>query len=704
MLKAQGSMPKAQRKNRVCRALSIGLCALGLALSGGPLLTAQSEGFSVDYLDRSVDACTDFYQFACGNWLATHPLPADRSRYSRVNELAERNVRIVRSILEDAAFRKSARTADEQKIGDAYAACIDQEAIETKGARPILPLLRDIAAVKNREQLIKLAARFTHDGFPSFLTLGSAPDSHDSTMFIATLGQGALGLPDRDLYLKDDERSTTLRKEYVAHVQRMFELLALASPKPRSGDGGDPPERMAHAVMEVETAIARATMDRVAFRDPRRRDNPTTVAGLAQVAPNIDFPLFFRGAGAPSFSRVNLLNPQYLRDLSAALDTLPLASWKIYMTWRAFDALAPLLSARFDQEEFHFNGEILSGQKEMRPRWMRCSDAVAGEPGADALGEIVGKIFIEQRFGPEAKVRMDELITALQRSLRQTLSNVDWMSADTRAHALAKLEALNRKIGGPDRWRDFSAVGIRRDDHFGNSMRIATDDTQRQLHWIGQPVDRTIWLMTPQTVNAFYAPQLNEVTFPAGILQPPVFDATKDAAVNFGAAGAMIGHEMTHGFDDSGRRFDPKGNLMDWWTPRDDAAFRERASCVASQYSNYSSLPGVTLNGSLTLGENVADNGGLRIAYYALMELLSTKGPQPAIEGLTPEQRFFIAYGQVWCENATDQDFRRRAQEDVHASGRWRVNGVLQNMPEFRKAFDCKDGAPMAPVNVCRVW
>ena len=291
-----------------------------------------------------------------------------------------------------------------------------------------------------------------------------------------------------------------------------------------------------------------------------------------------------------------------------------------------------------------------------------------------------------------------------EHSLRQTLSDVDWMSADTRAHALAKLETLNRKIGGPDRWRDFSAVAIRRDDYVGNSMRIATNDTQRQLRWIGQPVDRSLWLMTPQTVNAFYAPQLNEVTFPAGILQPPIFDAGKDAATNFGAAGAIIGHEMTHGFDDSGRRFDPKGNLMDWWTPRDDAAFRERASCVASQYSNYASLPGVKLNGNLTLGENVADNGGLRIAYYALMELLSTKGPQPAIDGFTPEQRFFIAYGQVWCENATDQDFRRRAQEDVHASGRWRANGVLQNMPEFRKAFGCKEGAPMAPVNVCRVW
>jgi endothelin-converting enzyme/putative endopeptidase len=681
------------------------LPAAFVVLASTLTLIAQSsspDGFSVGYLDRSVDACTDFYQFACGNWLATHPLPADRSRYSRLNELADRNARIVRDILEDAGFNKPRRTSDEQKIGDAYAACMDQETIEARGATPLGPVLREIDAVRTREQLIRLAARFSHDGLPSFLTLGSAPDSHDSGVFTATLGQGAMGLPDRDLYLKDDERSMTLRREYQAHVRRMFELLA--TPKPRSGEGGAPPDRLALAVMNVETAIASATMDRVAFRDPRRRDNPMSVTDLAKLAPNVDFAVFFRGTGAPAFTHLNLLNPQYIRDISTALDAIPIASWKAYMKWRAVDAIAPLLAGQFEQEQFHFNGEVLSGQKEMRPRWMRCSDAVAGQPGADALGELVGKIFIQQRFGPDARARMDELITALQQSLRQTLSEVDWMSAETRERALAKLDALRRKIGGPDKWRDFSGVTIRRDDYAGNSMRIATADTQRQLHWIGQPVDRSLWLMTPQTVNAYYAPQLNEVTFPAGILQPPVFDATKDDAVNFGAAGAMIGHEITHAFDDSGRRFDPKGNLMNWWTPRDEDAFRDRAACVATQYANYSSLPDIKLNGNLTLGENVADNGGVRIAYYALMEVLSRKAARPPIDGFTAEQRFFISYAQVWCENATDQDFRRRAQEDVHASGRWRANGVLQNMPEFRKAFGCGEGTPMAPANACRVW
>jgi len=658
----------------------------------------SSEGFSVSYLDRSVDACTDFYQFACGKWLIANPVPADRARYSRLNELADRNARIVRDILENAAFTASSRTPDEEKIGDAYAACMDQKTIEARRAGPLEPLLREIDAVSNREQLIRLAARFSHDGFPSFLTLGAAPDAQDSSVFTAVLGQGAMGLPDRELYLKDDERSTMLRREYEAHVQRMFEILG--GGRVLSG----PPDRVARAVMDVETAIARGTMDRVEFRDPRRRNNPTTVAQLAELAPNIDFALYFRGTGAPSFSRLNLLNPQYVRDISAALATVPLASWKAYMKWRALDEMASLLTGRFELEQFRFNGEILSGQKEMRPRWMRCSDAVAGQPGADALGELVGKIFIQRQFGPDAKARMDQLITALQQSLRQRLTEVDWMSAETRERALAKLEAMRRKIGGPDTWRDFSAVMIRRDDYAGNSIRIAANDRQRQFQWIGQRVDRSIWLMTPQTVNAYYAPSLNEVTFPAGILQPPVFDSTLDDAVNFGAVGAMIGHEITHGFDDSGRRFDATGNLMNWWMPRDEDAFRERVACVASQYGAYSSLPGVKLNGDLTLGENVADNGGVRIAYYALMELLARKGPPASIDGFTPEQRFFISYAQVWCENASDQDFRRRAQEDVHSPGRWRANGVLQNMPEFRKAFGCKEGVPMAPATACWVW
>jgi predicted metalloendopeptidase len=688
---------------------------VAILCAGAAAAQSSSVGFSVDYLDRTVNACGDFYQFACGHWLNVNPVPPDRSRYNRISELTDRNARIVRGILEDAAAKGAGRTPNEQRIGDAYAACMDQDTIESRGAAPVLPLLGRIAAVRNLKDLLGIAASFTHDGFPSFLTLSAQPDPHDSTRFIATFGQGAMGLPDRDLYLKDDERSMMLRAAYLAHLRTMFEIVADAgSERPRrptdrgQGVGGpvlsDPPDQIARRVMEVETAIARATLDRVALRDPHRRDNPADMAQLTALVPNVNLAAYLRDSGVPNVTRFNLLNPQYLRDINGALTMLPLASWKAYMEWRALDAIAPLLSGRFELEAFHFDGEILNGQQAMRPRWMRCSDAVAGQPGADALGDIVGQIFIEQHFGADAKARMSEIVDALRRSLRGTLSTLDWMSPVTRARAIAKLDAMNEKIGGADTWRDFNGLAIKRDDYAGNSLRIASADTQRQLHWIDQPVDRSIWLMEPQTVNAYYTPQLNEIVFPAGILQPPFFDPARDDAVNFGGAATMIGHEMSHGFDDGGRRFDAKGNLTDWWTSPDDAAFKQRAACVATQYSQYESIPGVKLNGNLTLGENVADNAGVRIAYYALMDVLAAKGrPQP-IDGFTPEQRFFLAWGQLWCENATEQDSRRRVQEDPHATGRWRTNGVLQNMPEFRKAFGCSDGTPMAPATVCRVW
>jgi putative endopeptidase len=486
-----------------------------------------------------------------------------------------------------------------------------------------------------------------------------------------------------------------LRREYLAHVQKMFELLG-STPAAAAA--------AAQAVITAETAIARASYDRVTIRDPRKRDNPMTMAELAQLAPAVDFPAFFRDAGTPAGPRVNVMNPQYLRDINAALETLPLDTWKAYMKWRALSTLAPLLSSPFENERFRFVGRILSGQQEMRARWKRCASAVAGAPGNDQLGEIVGEIFVQNYFGAAAKTRMAELIAALERSLDRNIRALEWMGPETKQRALEKLKAINHKIGAPDKWRDFSAVRIVRDDYMANARSVTIDDAQRQMRWIGQPVDKGLWLMTPQTVNAYYAPPLNEIAFPAGILQPPFFDVTKDDAVNFGGAGAVIGHELSHGFDDQGRKYDAVGNLTDWWTPADDKAFRDRASCVSTQYSAYPVIGDTKLNGNLTLGENMADNAGVHIAYYALMEVLAGKGPQPAIDGFTPEQRFFLAWAQAWCENATDQDIRRRAQEDFHANGKWRANGVLQNSDEFRKVFSCQTGTPMAPVNACRVW
>jgi predicted metalloendopeptidase len=665
-------------------------------LIAGAAVSAQSQsGFSVRFLDRTADACTDFYQFACGNWMAAHPVPADRPRFGRMAELAERNEAIVRDILERAAVAAPARTPNEQRIGDYYASCTDEKAVEQKGAMPIAPLLREVESVNDRAALVRLAGRFTHDGLPTFLQFGPAPNSRDSSMFIATLGQGALGLPDRDLYLRDDERSKMLRTAYLAHVQKMFELL---------GQPAQTAAATARAVMDAETAVARASYDRVTLRDVRKRDNPMTTAELTQLAPHIDFATFFKEAGAPGFTRLNAINPQYLKDMSAAVDTMPLAAWKAYMSWRALSTLAPYLSSPFQIERFNFAGRILSGQQQMQPRWKRCVAAVAGSPGNDQLGEIVGGIFIREHFGAQAQARMNELIAALEHSLERNIGELDWMGPETRRRALEKLKAINHKIGAPSKWRDFSAVKITRDDFLANAVAVSIDDTQRQMRWIGTPVDKDLWLMTPQTVNAYYAPPLNEIAFPAGILQPPFFDPAADDAVNFGGIGSVIGHELSHGFDDQGRRYDAKGNLTDWWTPDDDKAFRDRAACVATQYSGYTAIGETKVNGALTLGENVADNAGVRIAYYALMEVLAKKGPQPPIDGFTPEQRFFVAWAQAWCENATEQDARRRAQEDNHSPGRWRAMGVLQNSEEFRKAFGCAVGTPMAPANVCRVW
>lgn len=673
----------------------VGALIVLLVLAHSAGAQALPAGFSAQYLDRTADACTDFYQFACGNWLISHPLPGDRSRFGRMHELADRNDAIVRSILERAAARTTGRSADEQKIGDYYAACMDERAVDARGAQPILPLLRDVDAITSRAALVLMAGRFNRLGLTSFLNLGSLPDANDSASLIASIGQGSLGLPDRDLYLRDDARSSGIRMEYVAHVRKMFELL---------GDTAAQADASARAIMESESAIARANYDRVTLRDPRRRTNPMGTGELAALAPGIDFPAFFRETGAPAFARLNVINPQAIRDLDAALGSIPLATWQSYMKWRALAAYAQHLSKPFQDERFRFTGAVLSGQQEMQPRWKRCSAIVAGTFGDDQLGEIVGQIFIRENFGADAKSRMNQLVAALEGSLQKNIEALEWMGPDTRAKALEKLKAINHKIGSTENWRNFTRVTVTRRDHLANVMNVAENEARRQLGFIGTKIDPQLWLMTPQTVNAYYSPPQNEIVFPAGILQPPYFDVTRDDAVNFGGIGAVIGHELSHGFDDQGRRFDAKGNLADWWTPSDDAAFRQRAACVSKQYSAYRAIGDTPLNGELTLGENVADNAGVRIAYYALIETLAAKPPQPAIDGFTPPQRFFLAWAQVWCENASEQDFRRRAQEDNHSSGRWRANGVLMNLPEFRQAFGCQVGTPMAPANTCRVW
>ena len=675
------------------RAVAAWIVCVGLASTAA----AQTlpAGFSATYIDRSANACTDFYQFACGNWLATHPLPADRTRYGRMHELSDRNEAILRTILERAAARTTGRSANEQKIGDYYAACMDEATVNSRGARAIQPLLREVEAAASRAALVTLAGRFNRLGLPAFLNIGSLPDAADSSMLVANVNQGALGLPDRDLYIRDDARSSGLRMEYRTHLRKMFELL---------GETPGQAEASTNAVMAVENAIARANYDRVTLRDPRRRTNTMTLAELAALAPRIDFTAFLRDSGAPAFTRVNVINPQAVRDLDAALDTLPLEAWKAYMTWRAVSVMAPHLSQPFQDERFRFTGTVQSGQREMQPRWRRCIANVAGTFGNDQLGEIVGQIYVRENSGAEAKSRMNELVVALEGSLKRNIEGLEWMGPETRARAIEKLTAIEHKIGATENWRDFSRLTIVRGDYAANVLAVSENEARRQLGWINTKIDPQLWLMTPQTVNAYYSPPQNEIVFPAGILQPPYFDVTKDDAVNFGAIGAVIGHELSHGFDDQGRKYDAKGNLADWWTAADDAAFRERAACVSQQYSGFTTFGETKLNGELTLGENVADNAGVRIAYNALQDVLSRQPPQPRIDGFTPQQRFFLAWAQVWCENATEQDFLRRAQEDNHASGRWRANGVLMNLEEFRKAFECAPATAMVPATSCRVW
>jgi endothelin-converting enzyme/putative endopeptidase len=674
------------------------LCAAALAhtASAQTTETRTPEGFSLEFLDRRVDACTDFYQFACGNWMARNPLPPDRSRLGRIQQLADRNDVLIRGILEHAAAKAYRRTDAEQKIGDYYASCMDETAIQVKGARALAPLLREIEIARTPALFIRAAARFARRGVDSIVRVEAAPDLRNSSLTIAHLWPGALGLPDRDLYTSDDERSTRLRREYQAHLVTMLELLG----GPVQNAKGD-----AVRILDAETVLARAMMPRVALRDPRKRDNPARLEQIERVYPALELGDYLRELGAPALTQLNLVDPSYLKELNASFATLPLATWHAYLKWRVLSTLAPLLSPPFEKERFRFTGTVLSGTREMAARWKRCTGQVAGVRGDDELGEIVGQIFVNEHFGADARHRMAQLIVALEQSLDRNIRELEWMTPETKLRALAKLKEIDNKVGAPDKWRDFSRVTIVRNDVVANALNVGAEQVRYELSFIGKRTDPSIWQMTPHTVNAYYGAPRNEVVFPAGILQPPFFDATRDDAINFGGIGAVIGHELSHGFDDQGRKYDAQGNLTDWWAANDDSAFRERAACVANQYSGYATVGETRLNGELTLGENVADNAGVRIAYYALMEVLGGGGTaSSAIEGFTSQQRFFLAWAQVWCENATDQDYKRRAQEDSHSPGRWRANGVLQNSDEFRKAFGCAQGTPMAPEKTCRVW
>ena len=671
-------------------------CLFAFAQSSAPAPQTSSsahaaqtaEGFSVDNIDKMVDPCTDFYQYACGNWLKTAEIPADQPEWVSFIEIDERNKATLRKILEQVAVENPGRSAVEQKIGDYYGSCMDEKAADAKGFDPLKPELARIAAVKDKAGLIDAVARVHLIGPSPLFRFYSSPDFHNAEMVIAYVDQGGLTLPDRDYYIKDDAKMVEMRKHLVEYATQIFAL---------SGQSPQQAAESAQTILRIETGLAKASMDRTLRRDPKSRDHKMSRDQVVALASNFSLNRYFADTGAPSFSELNVSNPEFFKQVNALLDSEPVDTWRTYVSWHMLDAASPWLSKPFVDANFKMK-QYLTGQAEIQERWKRCVDATD-----EALGEALGQKYVELTFGADGKQRMLKMVDALEKSLDQDIRGLPWMTEETKKQAKLKLDAIRNKIGYPDVWRDYSKLSVQRGDLIGNFLRANEFESRRQIAKINKPLDRKEWGMTPPTVNAYYSGSRNEIVFPAGILQPPFFDKTMDDAVNFGGIGAVIGHELTHGFDDQGRKFDPQGNLRDWWTEQDGKEFEKRASCIADEYGSFVAVDDLKLNGKLTLGENTADNGGVRIALMALRQTLDGNG-EKKIDGYTPEQRLFLSYGRIWCEKRRPEFSRMLVSVDSHSPGKYRVNGVVQNMPEFQHAWGCKAGQPMLRENACRVW
>jgi len=631
-------------------------------------------------LDRAASACTDFYQFANGGWLRNNPIPAAFSRWGSFDELGEKNQESLTSLLVGAADDVDAKQAPASRmLGTYYSSCMDSAAAERQGASALRPRLSRIAAVSDRAGLQREIARLHREGVPVLFNFGSSQDSKNSTSVIAGAYQGGLGLPDRDYYSKTDPASAGIRASYTAHIQRMFELSGVPAAQAASD---------AARVTAIETELAKASLTRVQLRDPVATYNYRTPAQMASMTPNFNWNRYFADVGNARIPAVDVQNPRFFMAVDTMLARVPLSDWKAYLRWKTIKSSAPLLSSAFVNEDFRFSS-TLSGAKELLPRHKRCTRAADG-----GLRDALGEAYVGKNFTPAAKARALEMVRNLQSVYRDRINALPWMSDVTRREALVKLDAFANKIGYPDKWRDYSTLRIKDGPFLNNVIAVSEYENSRDMAMIGKPVDRMEWGMTPPTVNAYYNPSMNEIVFPAGILQAPFFSATADDAVNYGGMGSVIGHEISHGFDDQGSQYDAQGNLKNWWSADDLAKFKERTTMVSNQYGAYTVLDSVRVNGELTLGENIADLGGLSVAYAALQKAMAGK-PRTPIDGFTPEQRFFLAWAQIWRQNITEQAQRQRIITDSHAPGRWRTNGPLSNMPEFAQAFGCKDGDPM---------
>ena len=690
------------------RVISILLAAAGAALAQVPATApandskptppAAIKSFDLTAIDKTADPCTDFYQYACGNWVKNNPIPADQVRWARsFSLLLERNRYLLWQQLDAAA--KDPKTPLEKQYGGFYSACMNTALIEKKGLEPLEPALQHIAALTKTRGLAALIGELAADGAssPPF-RFGVEQDQKDSSTQIAAIYQGGLSLPDRDYYLVDNKHFQDIRAEYVAHMTKMFTL---------AGDKPEQAAKEAAAVMTIETALAKASTSRTDLRQPENRYHIYSVSDFEKLAPDFDFAAYFKDVQVGHFDTLNVGTPNFFKALNGLIATEPVDAWQSYIRWHLIHGSASNLPKAFFDENFAFFGKTLAGQKEPTPRWKQCT-AMTDR----ALGEAVGQDWVKQNFPPAAKASMDKLVAALETALGEDIKTLPWMSEDTKKAAAEKLAMVRNKIGYPEKWRSYAALKVEPNDLIGNLERSAIFERDWELGHLGKPVDEKEWGMTPPTVNAYYDPSMNDINFPAGILQPPFFDFTIDPAVNFGGIGVVIGHEITHGFDDEGSKYDGKGNLREWQTAADRKAFTERTDCEVDEYSGFEAAPAhgdaaaQKLNGKLTLGENTADNGGLRIAYLALLNTLASEGKtiNEKIDGYTEAQRYFLGFAQVWCQNQTEQSARQSALVDPHSPGRWRVNGSVQNFDEFGKAFGCKKGQPMYPTHSCRVW
>ena len=651
-----------------------------------------TPGLDPASMDRSVDPCVDFYGYSCSGWIRSNPIPPDQASWSVYGKLTDQNQRFLWGLMLDAGKPSPNRDPVQQKVGDFFSSCMDEAAVEKAGAKPLQPAYRELAAIKNLKALAPWLAKqhLVSYGYSSMMFgFGSNQDYADSTRVIAFASSGGLGLPDRDYYLKSDARMQDTRKRYVEYVGRMFQLL---------GDSPTKAAREAETVMRIETAMAKASLTRVELRDPYKTFHKMNRAELEALTPSFDWNAYLDASGVGQVQEFNVTEPEFFKELEALLKSEPLDNWKTYLRWHVVRQNAPYLSSAFVNADFNFYRKYLQGAEQLRPRWKRCVGLVNYQ-----LGEAVGQVYVAKTFSPELKERTLRMTREIEAAMESEIKALDWMGPETKQQALAKLHAVVNKIGYPDRWRDYSSVRIAPGDFFGNFQRATEFESRRQLNKIGKPVDRGEWMMPPSTVNAYYDPQMNDINFPAGVLQPPLFDPRMDDAPNYGNTGTTIGHELTHGFDDEGRQFDAHGNLRNWWTTQDAEQFEKKAQCVVDQYAKYIIVDDIRINSKLTEGEDVADLGGTVLAYIAWKNVTRGQKLEP-IGGFTPDQRFFIGFAQWACENERPENLRLSAITNPHSPGKYRINGVVINMPEFQRAFSCKPGQPMFKEQPCKIW